>query len=98
MLTKKLTPEEKMELTNTKRLQMHKLRGHCYVVIRMDSLLNYEIVDLSALAEMIMVLEDLKIYNKATNCWIYKGPFIKLSPEVLQQFEEAKYRLLELKK
>ncbi|CAG8644327.1 11001_t:CDS:2, partial [Racocetra fulgida] len=53
--------------------------------------------DLSAPAEMIMALGDLVTYNKATDCWICKGPFIKPSPEVLQQFEEAKHRLLELK-
>ena len=44
MLTEKLTSEEKMKLTHTKRLQMHKLYGYCYVVVRMDSSLNYEIM------------------------------------------------------
>ncbi|CAG8820290.1 1615_t:CDS:2, partial [Gigaspora rosea] len=43
MLTEKLTPEEKMKLTHTERLQMHKPCGYCYVVIRMDSSLNYKI-------------------------------------------------------
>ncbi|RIB30535.1 hypothetical protein C2G38_2152524 [Gigaspora rosea] len=124
MLTEKLTPEEKMKLTHTERLQMHKPCGYCYVVIRMDSSLNYKIVshdlyrgsdalekfvdrieeelqniqvDLSAPAEMIMAPGDFKTYNEATDCWICKGSFVKSSPEVLQQFEETKHRLLELK-
>ncbi|KAF0520568.1 gastrula zinc finger protein xlcgf46.1: PROVISIONAL [Gigaspora margarita] len=123
-LTENLTPEEKTKLTNTERIQMHKPCGYCYVVVRMDSFLNYEVMsydlyrgpdalekfvtkieeelaniqeDLSAPAEMIMAPGDLETYNKATDCWICKGPFIKPSPEVLQQFEEAKHRLLELK-
>jgi hypothetical protein len=44
MLTEKLTPEEKTKLTSTERLQMHKPCGYCYVVIRMDSSFNYEII------------------------------------------------------
>ena len=44
MLTEKLTPEEKMKLTSTERLQMHNPCGYCYAVIRMDSSLNYEVV------------------------------------------------------
>jgi hypothetical protein len=44
MLTEKLTPEEKTKLTHTERLQMHKPCGYCYVVVRMDSSLNYEII------------------------------------------------------
>ena len=44
MLTEKLTPEEKTKLTHTERLQMHKPCGYCYVVVRMDSSLNYEIM------------------------------------------------------
>jgi hypothetical protein len=46
MLTEKLTPEEKTKLTYTERLQMHKPCGYCYVVVRMDSSLNYEVVNL----------------------------------------------------
>ena len=33
-----------MKLTHTERLQMHKPYGYCYVVVCMDSSLNYEIV------------------------------------------------------
>ncbi|CAI2199345.1 4472_t:CDS:1, partial [Funneliformis geosporum] len=44
MLTEKLTPEEKMKLTNTERLQMHKPCGYYYIIVRMDSSLNYEVV------------------------------------------------------
>ena len=43
-MTEKLTPEEKMKLTITERLQMHKPSEYCYVVVRMNSSLNYEIV------------------------------------------------------
>src|SRR3954465_12091624 len=95
MLTEKLTPEEKTKLTYTERLQMHKPYEYCYVVVRMNSSLNYEVVshdlyrgldvlekfiekiegellniqvDLSAPAEMIMALGDLKVYNEVTEC------------------------------
>ncbi|CAG8505748.1 17406_t:CDS:2 [Cetraspora pellucida] len=44
MLTEKLTPEKKTKLTHTKRLHMHKPCGYCYVVVRMNSSLNYEII------------------------------------------------------
>ncbi|PKB92784.1 hypothetical protein RhiirA5_443404 [Rhizophagus irregularis] len=44
MLTGKLIPEKKTKLTHTKRLQMHKPCGYCYMIIHMDSLLNYEII------------------------------------------------------
>src|SRR5829696_6300076 len=44
MLTEKITPEEKTRLTHTERLQMHKPCGYSYVIVRMDSSLNYEIV------------------------------------------------------
>src|SRR6266496_6005792 len=44
MLTEKLTPEEKIKLTSTERMQKHKPCGYCYAVIRMNSSLNYEIV------------------------------------------------------
>ncbi|CAG8485145.1 12039_t:CDS:2 [Cetraspora pellucida] len=44
MLTEKLTPEKKMKLTHTERLQMHKLYSYCYVVVCMNSSLNYEII------------------------------------------------------
>ncbi|PKK65416.1 hypothetical protein RhiirC2_715562 [Rhizophagus irregularis] len=124
MLTEKLIPEEKMKLTHTKRLQMHKLCGYCYVVVHMDSSLNYKIIsqnlyrgpdmlerfvtkiekelaniqeDLSAPAEMIMALGDLKAYNEATECWICKGPFLKPAPEIVQKLKEAKHNLLEIK-
>ena len=125
MLTEKLTPEEKTKLTHTERIQMHKPCGYCYVVVRMDSSLNYEVVshdlyrgpdalekiveriegellniqtDLSAPAEMIMAPGDLKAYNDTTECWICKRLFLKPVPEVLQKLEEAKHRLLEVKK
>ncbi|CAI2201139.1 4624_t:CDS:1, partial [Funneliformis geosporum] len=114
---------EKMKLTSTERLQMHKPCGYCYAVIHMNSLFNYEIIshnlyrgsdalekfverikeellniqeDLSASAEIIMASGDLKVYNEATECWICKKSFLKPSSEVLQKFEEAKYRLLEV--
>ncbi|UZO21357.1 uncharacterized protein OCT59_013753 [Rhizophagus irregularis] len=44
MLTEKLAPKEKAKLTHTERLQMHKPCGYCYVVVRMDSSLNYKIM------------------------------------------------------
>ncbi|CAI2186381.1 19272_t:CDS:1 [Funneliformis geosporum] len=124
MLTEKLTSEEKMKLTHTERLQTHRPCGYCYVIVQIDSSLNYEIIshnlyrgpdalerfvlkikeellaiqeDLSALAEMIMAPGDLKAYNKATECWICKGPFLKPAPEVVQKLEEAKHNLLEIK-
>src|ERR1044072_3638867 len=53
--------------------------------------------DLSAPAEMIMVPEDLKAYNEATECWICKGPFLKLALKVIKKLEEAKHKLLEVK-
>ncbi|CAG8854896.1 845_t:CDS:1, partial [Gigaspora margarita] len=123
-LTEKLTPEENTQLTHTEKIQRHKPCGYCYVVICMDSSLNYEIVshdlyrgsdalerfvikiekellsiqeDLSVPAEMIMAPGDLKAYNEATECWICMRPFIKPSPEILQHFEKAKHRLLEVK-
>lgn len=43
-LIEKLTPEEKTQLTNTERLQMHKPCRYCYVIVCIDSSLNYEIV------------------------------------------------------
>ncbi|CAI2192798.1 8732_t:CDS:1, partial [Funneliformis geosporum] len=52
--------------------------------------------DLSAPAEIIMASGDLKVYNKATECWICKKSFLKLSSEVLQKFKEVKHRLLEV--
>ncbi|UZO18727.1 uncharacterized protein OCT59_010039 [Rhizophagus irregularis] len=124
MLTEKLAPEEKAKLTHTERLQMHKPCGYCYVVVHMDSSLNYEIMshdlyrgpdalerfitkieeklaniqeDLSAPAEMIMAPGDLKAYNEVTECWICKGPFLKLAQEIVQKLEEAKHNLLEIK-
>ncbi|CAG8834548.1 38206_t:CDS:2, partial [Gigaspora margarita] len=123
-LTEKLTPEENIQLTHTEKIQRHKPCGYCYVVVRIDSSLNYEIIsydlyrgpdalekfidaikkelleiqtDLSAPAEMIMEPNNYKRYNEATECWICMKPFVDPSLEILQQFEEAKYRLLELK-
>ncbi|CAI2195676.1 19766_t:CDS:1, partial [Funneliformis geosporum] len=52
--------------------------------------------DLSAPAEIIMAPGDLKAYNEATECWICKKSFLKPLSEVLQKFEEAKHRLLEV--
>src|ERR1043165_2557811 len=43
-LTEKLSPEEKTKITSTERIQMHKPCGYCYVVVRMDSSFNYEII------------------------------------------------------
>ncbi|GES91991.1 uncharacterized protein LOC110442433 [Rhizophagus clarus] len=42
MLTEKLTSEKKTKLTHTERIQKHRPCGYCYVVVRMDSSLNYE--------------------------------------------------------
>ena len=53
--------------------------------------------DLSALTEMIIAPGDLKTYNEAIKCWICKGPFLKLAPEVVQKLKEAKHNLLEIK-
>ncbi|CAG8557514.1 10022_t:CDS:2, partial [Cetraspora pellucida] len=44
MLTEKLTSEKKTKLTHTERLQMHKPCGYCYIVVHMNSSLNYEII------------------------------------------------------
>src|ERR1700722_2363076 len=44
-LIKKLTLKEKIKLISTERLQMHKLSGYCYVVVCMNSSLNYEIMN-----------------------------------------------------
>ncbi|CAG8453647.1 16198_t:CDS:2 [Acaulospora colombiana] len=52
-------------------------------------------IDLSAPAKIIMEPGDYKVYNEATECWICKKAFNKPAPEILQQFEEAKHRLLE---
>ncbi|PKK68304.1 hypothetical protein RhiirC2_834036 [Rhizophagus irregularis] len=52
--------------------------------------------DLSAPAEIILAMGDLKAYNKATECWICKKSFLELLLEKIQKFEEAKHRLLEL--
>jgi hypothetical protein len=43
-LIEKLTPKEKIKLTSTERLQMYKPSGYYYVVVCMNSLLNYKIV------------------------------------------------------
>ncbi len=43
-VNRKVNPEEKTKLTHTERLQMHKPCGYCYVVVRIDSSLNYEII------------------------------------------------------
>ncbi|CAG8828489.1 9799_t:CDS:2, partial [Gigaspora margarita] len=116
-LTKKLTPKENIQLTRTEKIQRHKPCGYCYVVVRIDSSLNYEIIsydlykgpdalekfidaiekelleiqtDLFAPAKMIMEPDDYKRYNEATECWICMKLFVDPSPEILQQFEEAK--------
>ncbi|PKK57676.1 hypothetical protein RhiirC2_797610 [Rhizophagus irregularis] len=44
MLTEKLAPKEKVKLIHTERLQMHKPCGYYYVVVCIDSSLNYEIM------------------------------------------------------
>lgn len=43
-LTEKLTPEENATLTNTEKIQRHKPCGYSYVVVRMDSFSNYEVI------------------------------------------------------
>ncbi|CAG8653035.1 7049_t:CDS:2, partial [Acaulospora colombiana] len=43
-LTEKLTPEEEAQLTRTEKLQRHMPCSYCYVVVRMDSSLNYEVL------------------------------------------------------
>ena len=43
-LTEKLTPEEEAQLTQTEKLQRHMPCSYCYVVVHMDSFLNYEVV------------------------------------------------------
>jgi hypothetical protein len=53
--------------------------------------------DLSAPAEMIMALGNLKAYNEVTECWICKGPFLKPASEVVQKLKKAKHNLLEIK-
>ncbi|CAG8850546.1 33864_t:CDS:1, partial [Gigaspora margarita] len=40
----KLTPEENAQLTRTEKIQRHKPCGYCYVVVCIDSSLNYEII------------------------------------------------------
>ncbi|PKY18922.1 hypothetical protein RhiirB3_431832 [Rhizophagus irregularis] len=35
--------------------------------------------------------------SEVTECWIYKGPFLKPAPKVVQKLEEAKHNLLEIK-
>jgi len=44
MLIEKLTLEKKIKLTHTKRLQIYKLSDYYYIVVCMNSLLNYEII------------------------------------------------------
>src|ERR1051325_6509114 len=44
MLNRKSNSRRKTKLTHTERIQRHKPSGYCYVVVRMDSSLNYEIV------------------------------------------------------
>uniref|UniRef100_U9UX13 Uncharacterized protein n=1 Tax=Rhizophagus irregularis (strain DAOM 181602 / DAOM 197198 / MUCL 43194) TaxID=747089 RepID=U9UX13_RHIID len=64
MLTEKLIPEEKTKLIHTKRLQMHKPCGYCYVIICMDSPLNYKIVshnlyrESDALERFVLKIEE----------------------------------------
>ncbi|CAG8814606.1 18104_t:CDS:2, partial [Gigaspora margarita] len=123
-LTTNLTPEEKTQLTRTEKLQRHIPCGYSYVVVRMDSFGNYEIVsydlykgpnalekfvdkleielaeiqaDLSSPAEIIMEPGDYILFNEAIECHICEKPFIDPAPEILQQFEKAKYQLLECK-
>ena len=43
-LTTELTPEENAQLTRTEKIQRHMPCGYSYIVVRMDSFLNYEIV------------------------------------------------------
>src|SRR3954447_112271 len=43
-VNRKINSRRETKLTHTERLQMHKPCGYCYVVIRMDSSLNYEIM------------------------------------------------------
>ncbi|CAG8636187.1 13456_t:CDS:2 [Acaulospora morrowiae] len=50
--------------------------------------------DLSSPVEIIMEPGDHITFNKATECYICKKPFIEPAPEILQQFEKAKQQLL----
>ncbi|CAG8827853.1 21152_t:CDS:2, partial [Gigaspora margarita] len=54
--------------------------------------------DLLSLVEIIMEPGDYITFNETIECHICEKPFIDLAPEVLQQFKEAKYQLLEYKK
>ncbi|CAG8805939.1 2877_t:CDS:2, partial [Gigaspora margarita] len=100
MLTEKIIPEEKMKLTHTERMQKHKLYGYCYMVIHMDSLLNYEIMNynlyrgLDALKKFVDRIKEELINIQADLSVLAK--IIMPSQEALQKFEEAKHRLLEV--
>ena len=44
ILTEKLTSEKKMKLIYTERLWMHKPYEYYYVIVHIDSLLNYKVI------------------------------------------------------
>ncbi|PKK58881.1 hypothetical protein RhiirC2_720198 [Rhizophagus irregularis] len=93
MLTEKLTPEEKTKLTSTEKLQMHKPCGYCYVVIRINSSLNYEIInhDLyrgpDALERFVLKIEDELLAIQED---LSAPADIIMAPADLEAFKEAK--------
>ncbi|CAG8832111.1 13463_t:CDS:2, partial [Gigaspora margarita] len=96
-LTEKLTPEENTQLIHTKKIQRHKPYGYCYMVIHMDSSLNYEIVShdlyrgsdtlerfvIKIEEELLSIQEDLSVPAEMI-----------MAPGDLKK---AKHRLLEVK-
>src|SRR6266498_3206666 len=92
MLTKKLTPEEKMKLTHTERLQMHKPCGYCYVVVCMDSSLNYEIISHylyrgpDALERFVLQIEEELLAIQAD---LSTPAEMIMAPENLKAYKEA---------
>ncbi|CAI2192389.1 197_t:CDS:2 [Funneliformis geosporum] len=98
-----------MKLTNTERLQMYKPCDYSYVVIHMNSSLNYEIVshDLYRGADALerfvtKIEEELLIIQEELSApaEIIMAPGnLKAYNEAtksLQKFEEVKHRLLEV--
>ena len=88
MLTEKLTSEEKTKLTHIKRLQMHKSCGYYYVVVHMDSSLNYEIIS----QDLYRGLEKSQIIIIKVICKI-SIKFCILNDKVICQREYFEQRL-----
>ncbi|CAB4441221.1 unnamed protein product [Rhizophagus irregularis] len=102
MLTEKLTPEEKMKLTHTERLQMHKLYDYYYVVIRIDSSFNYKIInhDLyrsSDMLERFVIKIEEELANIQEDLSVPAEIIMAPVSEIVQKIEEAKHNLLEIK-